>query len=57
MEKIKTMNIRLPFNDWKFLRQISTDKEISINKIICDRIMEMRKKHEKQLTQKDAVIP
>jgi predicted HicB family RNase H-like nuclease len=50
IEKTKNLNIRLPFDLWRFLRHKSTEKETSMNNLIISYLEKDKNKLEKRLT-------
>lgn len=58
MEKIKDLHLRVPLKDWKFLKQESCDRELSINVIVIEILTQVReKKEKKRLTSLNTVVP
>lgn len=55
--KIKAMNIRLPEESWKYLRNLSTDIDTSMNEIIITLIQNHKNNSKKLLTNDDAMVP
>lgn len=54
MEKdnTRTMTFRAPAEIWKFLRQMSLDKEESVNSILLKCVMRLKNNHEKSVDKK-----
>lgn len=59
MNKLKTITLRVPISEWRFLRDKTTDQESSINAILRDYIQNdqknYKKNYKKDLTQ-DAIM-
>jgi predicted DNA-binding protein len=55
--KIKAMNIRLPEEHWRYLRNLSTDVEKSMNEIIIALIINHKNNSKKLLTNDNAMVP
>jgi hypothetical protein len=55
-EKCKMMTFRAPLSVWKFLKQLSLETETSVNEIMLRSIENIKKNHEKKLTDIDGLI-
>lgn len=52
MEKLKAITVRLPKETWRYLREVSTYREQSINAIMIELIEEMKKNNKKIVDKK-----
>lgn len=48
MNQLKTLNIRLKFDDWRFLKEYAFNKGSSINAILNRHVKNLRDKNEKK---------
>lgn len=56
MEELKSFNIRLPKNIWKFLKKSAAEQEVSMLSIITECLERYKKNQEKKLTNNDAKV-
>jgi|HubBroStandDraft_3_1064219.scaffolds.fasta_scaffold378296_1 predicted HicB family RNase H-like nuclease len=56
MSGLKNFSIRLPKEIWTFLRNESTEQEISMNNIIVNCIEKLKKKRERELTKSNTIV-
>jgi len=52
MEKLKTFNVRLVREDWRFLKVYAAEKEMSMNEAIKQWVKQLQKKEEKKVDTK-----
>jgi hypothetical protein len=52
----KAFNVRIPFDDWLFLKDTSARQQISMNEIIVMCVEKYKKKLERKLTMSDATV-
>lgn len=56
LQETKTLNIRMPRETWVFLRQISTDTDMSINAILMRLVNGYKTRKEKKLEKKTEIV-